>query len=130
MLVVDASVLVVALADDGPDGDTARARLRHERLAAPEIVDLEVLSVLRRAVAGGALPVRRAELALTDLLDLPLERISHRPLARRCWELGDNVTVYDAAYVAAAEALESPLLTSDRRLAAATGPRCPVEVLA
>ena len=121
---------MVALADDGPDGDTARDRLRHERLAAPQIVDLEVLSVLRRAVAGGALPVRRAELALTDLLDLPLERVAHRPLAHRCWELRENVTVYDAAYVAAAEALEASLLTSDRRLAAATGPRCPVEVLA
>ena len=74
--------------------------------------------------------MRRAEFALTDLLDLPLERVAHRPLARRCWELRDNVTVYDAAYVAAAEALEASLLTSDRRLAAATGPRCPVELLA
>jgi predicted nucleic acid-binding protein len=130
VLVVDASVLVVALVDDDRDGDRARARLLGQRLAAPEIVDLEVLSVLRRAVARGSVSPRRADLALTDLVDLPLQRIPHRALVRRCWELRDNLTAYDAAYVAAAEALEVPLLTGDRRLAAATGPTCSVEVLA
>ena len=67
MLVVDASVLAVALADDGPDGDAARSRLRGETLAAPELVDLEVASVLRRQDRAGLLDTRRANLALTDL---------------------------------------------------------------
>jgi len=67
VIVVDASVLATALGDDGPDGDRARARLRGERLSAPELVDLEVASVLRRQVQGGEVDVRRAALALADL---------------------------------------------------------------
>ena len=105
MLVVDASVLAVALADDGPDGDAARARLRGETLAAPELVDLEVASVLRRQNRAGMLDNRRAELAIIDLGALPMVRASHLALLRRCWELRENVTTYDAAYVALAEAL-------------------------
>lgn len=129
MLVVDASVLAVALADDGADGDKARARLRGERLAAPELVDLEVASVLRGRTAGGHLDVRRAELALADLADLPLRRAPHRPLLTRCWELRANLTVYDAAYVALAEVLDGDLLTGDARLVKAPGPRCRIEIL-
>jgi predicted nucleic acid-binding protein len=129
VLVVDASVLVVALADDGPDGDRARARLRGEDLAAPELVDLEVAAVLRKQLAVGALDVRRARLALADLADIPLLRAPHLPLLGRCWELRDNLTVYDAAYVALAEAGDSRLLTADRRIATASGPTCPIDVL-
>lgn len=129
VLVVDASVIAVALADDGGDGDAARARLRGERLAAPELLDLEVASVLRGQLRAGALDVRRAELALTDLSALPLQRAPHRPLLGRCWELRDNLTVYDAAYVALAEALAADLLTGDRRLSKAPGLRCRIEVL-
>lgn len=129
MLVVDASVLATALADDGHDGDRARSRLRGERLAAPELVDLEVASVLRRQVTVKAVDPRRAALALTDLLALPLRRASHRPLLARCWELRENLTAYDAAYVALAEALQANLLTGDMKLARASGPRCHVEVL-
>ncbi len=129
MLVVDASVLAVALADDGPDGDHARARVRGEVLAAPELVDLEVASVLRRQNLAGAVDVRRADLALADLVALPLQRAPHLPLLPRCWELRENLAVYDAAYVALAEALEATLITGDRRLARANGPRCDVEVL-
>ena len=128
MLVVDASVLVVALADDGDDGDGARARLRGEKLAAPELIDLEVTSVLRGRLAGGHIDLRRAELALDDLSDVPLTRVPHRRLIARCWELRSNLTVYDAAYVALAEALDATLVTGDARLARATGPRCPIEV--
>lgn len=129
MLVVDASVLAVALADDGREGDRARARLRGEQLAAPELVDLEVASVLRGRLAGGYLDVRRAELALADLIDVPVQRARHRPLLARCWELRSNLTVYDATYVALAEALGSDLLTADLRLANASGPHCRIETL-
>ena len=129
MIVVDASVLAVALADDGPDGDRARARLRGDRLAAPELADLEVASVLRRQMRGGVIDARRASLALADLAAMPLQRASHRPLLTRCWELRDNLSIYDASYVALAEALGASLLTGDQRLARATGPRCRIEVL-
>lgn len=129
MIVVDASVLAPALADDGVDGDRARARLRGESLAAPELIDLEVASVLRRSSLGARLPERRAELALDDLYALPMRRVAHRALLSRCWTLRDNVSIYDAAYVALAETLEVPLLTSDIRLARAPGLRCDVEIL-
>ena len=129
MLVVDASVLAVALADDGPDGAAARARLRGETLAAPELVDLEVASVLRRQNRAGMLDNRRANLALTDLAALPMHRALHVPLLARCWELRHNLTTYAAAYVALAEAFGATLLTGDRRLAGAPGPTCTIELL-
>lgn len=129
MLVVDASVLAVALADDSIDGDAARARLRGEELVAPELLDLEVASVLRRQRRAGALDSRRAELALHDLAAIPLHRAPHLPLLPRCWELRDKLTIYDAAYIARAEALAVYLLTGDLRLAQAPGPRCDIEVL-
>ena len=129
MIVVDASVVVVALADDARDGDFARARLRGERLSAPELLDLEVASVLRRQVRRGEIDARRAALALDDLAMLPLERAPHRPLISRCWQLRENVTVYAAAYVALAEALGVTLLTGDGRLAGATGPDYQIELL-
>ena len=129
MLVIDASVLAVALLDDGPDGDVVRHRLRGEQLAAPALIDLEVASVWRGLVRGGHLDARRAALALTDLADLPIQRVAHTPLLVRCWELRENLTIYDAAYVALAEALQVTLLTGDRRLARATGPQCAIEVI-
>ena len=129
MLVVDASVLVSALGDDGNDGDRARLRLRGEDLAAPDLIDLEVASVLRRRLAGGHLDLRRADFALADLLALPMQRVAASSLMPRCWELRDNVTIYDAAYVALAEALGIALLTADARLSRASGPRCQIELL-
>jgi len=129
VLVVDASVLAPALADDGADGDTARARLRGQALVAPELVDLETTSVIRRQLLAGTLDARRARLALTDLVELPLRRTPHRPLLARCWELRQNVTVYDAAYVALAELLDVVLLTADARLANAPGPRCQFDLV-
>jgi len=129
VLVVDASVLATALCDDGVDGDTARGRLRGQDLAAPELIDLEVVSVLRRQLSVGKLDRRRARLALDDLLELPIKRAPHRFLLGRCWELRDNLSVYDAAYVALAEALDAALVTADARLAKAPGLKCVVEVL-
>jgi predicted nucleic acid-binding protein len=129
VIVVDASVLATALGDDDVDGDQARARLRGERLTAPGLIDLEVLSVWRRQVRSGAMDARRAALALADLAALPLRRTPHGPLLGRCWELRGNLTGYDASYVALAEVLGVILLTGDGRLARAAGPRCAVEVL-
>jgi predicted nucleic acid-binding protein len=130
VIVVDASVLATALADDGPDGDRGRARLRGETLTAPELIDLEIASALRRQVAAGKLEQRRAEFALSDLSTTPVRRERHGRLIARCWELRSNLSIYDAAYVALAEALGVTLLTADARLARAAGIRCPVEVLA
>jgi predicted nucleic acid-binding protein len=129
VLVVDASVLAPALADDGGDGNRARSRLRGQSLAAPELIDLETTSVIRRGLLSGQLDDRRAQLALTDLVELPLRRAPHRPLLTRWWELRENVTVYDAAYIALAELLDVVLVTADARLAAAPGVRCGIDVL-
>lgn len=129
MIVVDASVLVTGLADDGADGDRVRQRLRNERLAAPHVVDLEVASAWRRLLAAGNLDERRAALALVDLGAMRIERTPHGPLLGRCWELRDNLTIYDATYVALAELLQTALLTGDARLANAPGIRCEVELV-
>jgi len=123
-------VLAVALADDGEDGDVARARLAREpELHAPHLVDLEVLSVLRRQAGAGLLDARRAGFALKDLVDLRMTRYPHVPFARRVWELRTNLTPYDAAYIALAETLGCLLVTADARLARAPGIRCGVEVV-
>ena len=129
-IVIDASVLVVALADDGDNGDAARARLGGYDLIAPEIVDLEVLSVLRRLVASRKITARRAQFAIDDLIALPITRTPHRPLLNRCWELKHNMTPYDAAYLATAEAFHVPLLTADVRLSRSPGVRCRIDLLA
>ena len=129
MLVVDASVLGPALVDDTPAGDSARARLRGHALVAPELIDLEVVSVLRRQLLAGVLDARRAELALADLLELPLRRVSHLRLLSRCWQLRHNLTVYDAAYVALAEVLGLVLVTGDARLSTSPGLRCDIDLL-
>lgn len=129
MIVVDASVLTPALADDGADGDLARAHLRGQVLAAPGLIDLEVSSILRRLVLSERLPVPRAQQALADLIALPLQRAPHLPLLARCWSLRDNLSVYDGSYVALAESLDCVLLTADARLSRAPGLRCIVEVV-
>lgn len=129
MIVVDASVLATALGDDGNDGRRARDRLMGERLSAPELIDLEVTSVLRRLCAADQLDPARAEQALTDLDALRLDRVPHRPLLRRCWELRHNLTVHDAAYIAVAEILDATLVTADQRLSKAPGMTCAVELL-
>ena len=126
--VVDATVLAVALTDDGPDGDRARQRLAGCTLAAPSIVDLEVLAVWHRGAASGAVPQRRIDLAMADLARIPLTRIHPLEVLPACWDRLGGVTAADAAYVALAEALDAPLLTADPRLARA-GSRARVELL-
>lgn len=129
MIVVDASVLAPALADDDTDGDRARERLRGEQLAAPELIDLEVVSTLRRAARAKRLDERRSAQALNDLAALPLRRVPHLQLLARVWELRDNLSAYDASYVALAEALDTVLVTADARIERASGIDCEILVL-
>ena len=127
--VVDASAFAKALIDDSGDGERVRRRLRSVRIAAPDYLPVEVASALRGRVAGGRLTPTRAAEALDGLADAPLVRFDTRRLLGRIWELRDNLTAYDAGYVALAEALGCPLITSDARIARAIGPRCVVEVV-
>ena len=127
-LVVDASVLVAAVADSGPDGRWAEQLVRAEALAAPHLALAEAGNVLRRAALAGTLSQREATLAHRDLLDLDLELFPYAPFADRIWALRGTLTVYDACYVALAEALSAPLATLDRKLAQAPGPRCRFEL--
>ena len=129
MLVVDASVIAPAIADGGRDGDVCRARIKGQVLAAPDLLRLETMSVLRRQLANGSLTPEQATNALDDLMNLPFVVYPTAPLLRRGWEVRDNVTAYDACYVALAEALDCTLLTADIRLANAPGTRCRVETL-
>ena len=122
-------MIVTALADDGRDGERARDRLSEDALAAPHLIDIEVISAWRRLVAAGDLDERRARLAMADLSELRIVRAAHLPLLERCWELRPNLTTYDAAYVALSEALGTSLLTLDERIARAPGVHCKVEVL-
>jgi predicted nucleic acid-binding protein len=120
---------VIVVDDDGKDGQYARERLAGETLVAPELVDLEVVSVWRRHVAAKLMPARRAASALADLADLPLRRSSHQPFLQRIWELRHVVTPYDAAYIALAEALDAVLVTADARLSRASGLHCEIEAI-
>jgi predicted nucleic acid-binding protein len=129
VIVVDASVLAAALGDDGSDGQRARDSFVGEDLFAPELIDLEVASVWRRATRTGQLSQRRVHKALADLAELPLTRAPHGPLLGRVWELRTKLTPYDAVYIALAEALDVSLVTADRRLARAPGIRCETKLL-
>lgn len=130
MIVVDASGLVNALADDAVDGDLTCGRLLADPDPhAPSLVDLEVLPVLRRQLRHGGLDNRRADLAVVDLRTLALTRYPHDELVSRVWALRDALTPYDGAYVASAEVLECVLVTADKQLARVSGSGCPIEVL-
>jgi predicted nucleic acid-binding protein len=129
VIVADASVTVTALVDGGDAGKRARAALSGDGLCAPALLDVEVLQALRGRVRGGRLGAEPATRAVADLARLPIRRLDSVPLLERIWRLRDNVTAYDAAYVALAEALDAVLVTADARLAAAPGPRCRFEVL-
>ncbi|MGI8751638.1 MAG: type II toxin-antitoxin system VapC family toxin [Acidimicrobiales bacterium] len=130
MIVVDASVLANVLGDDGPDGTVARSEIRAAgALAAPDLVDVETVAVLRKRWLAGDLTVGRFRSAVEDLADLEIDRYPTLGLMPRAFELRANVTPYDAAYVALAEALDAVLVTGDRRLQKAPGPRCEIKVI-
>jgi predicted nucleic acid-binding protein len=129
MIVVDASCLVEVLTG-GPGAEHVRARLaRDPDHAAPHVVDVEVFGVIRRAHLAGRLDRTAATQALDDLRAWPGERYPHRLLLPRAWSLRDTVRGWDAMYVALAEALDAALLTTDARLAGASGPRCRIETV-
>ena len=129
MLVVDASCLCEALLG-GPDAEIVRDRLSDDSdQAAPHVIDVEVFGVIRRQHLRGDLDRTEATQAVEDLVAWPGERVGHRLLLARAWELRDSVRGWDAIYVALAEALDAILLTLDKRLAAAQGPTCAIEVV-
>lgn len=129
MIAVDASVIAAALTEATETGDAARTRIRDEQITAPALMDIEVASVIRKGVRAGRLEARAARRALDDLRSMPWQEIGHGPLLSRVWELRENVTAYDASYVAVAEMRDVPLLTLDAKLARATGPQCRFEIL-
>lgn len=128
MTVVDGSVLVAALVDSGGEGRWAEAVLADDELAGPELTLVETANVLRRLERAGRISRFEAVSAHRDMLRLDVELFPFRPFAERVWALRDNLTSYDAWYVAVAESLGCRLATLDRKLASAVGPACEIVV--
>jgi predicted nucleic acid-binding protein len=129
VIVVDASALLEVLLRT-PAAKAVESRLFDSRqtLHAPHLLDVEIAQVVRRYAANGEIDQERGRAALADLADWPLRRYPHDFLLPRVWDLRNNLTAYDAVYVALAEALDAPLLTRDRRLAAASGHHARIEL--
>ena len=117
MIVLDASV-VVELLTNGSLADSIRNKLagRDESFLVPHLIDIEVMSALRKLVAGRRIDAHRSGQFLAELAALPADRYSHTPLIGRIWELRHNFTAHDAAYIALAEATDSVLYTCDEKL--------------
>ena len=130
MIVLDASVVIeVLLQTDDGIAIADRLLAAEDTLHAPHLIDVEVSQVLRRFVSRGELPAGRAQQALEVLSVFPLARYGHEPLLDRIWALRENLTAYDAAYVALADGLRATLVTRDRRLAGASRIAGSVEVV-
>lgn len=125
-VVVDASAVVAALIGGGDDGAWAESELARDDLAAPHHMPVEVANILRRASLAGHVSGDAASMAHQDLLDIPVVLFPYEASADRAWELRTNLSMYDAWYVALAERIGAELVTLDRRLATAPGPRCAV----
>jgi predicted nucleic acid-binding protein len=123
-VVVDASVVVMALLDEGRVGRWAEELVLSGPLPAPHLMPVEVVNVLRRSVLSGSVSQEVAALALEDLAVLPVELFPYGPLAARVWELRATVSAYDGWYVALAEDLGAEFATVDERLRRAPGIRC------
>jgi len=129
MLVVDASCLFEVVADT-PRASAVAARLALDTdHAAPHVIDVEVMGVIRAQYLRGRLDRTAAGQAVLDLREWPAQRVGHRLLLDRAWELRDSIRGWDVFYVALAEAFDATLLTMDARLARAHGPACRIEVL-
>ncbi len=127
-LVCDASAVVTVLLDSGNAGAWLARRLAAAELYAPALLHFECSNVIRRHEIGGLISSDQAAQAHADLLDLPMEFFPYEAVAQRVWHLRRSLTSYDAAYVALAEILDAPLVTLDRRLSAAPGVTCRIEV--
>lgn len=129
MIVLDASAIIEQLLDT-PKGIQLQERCLSgsESLHCPHLLDIEVAHVVRRYCQQGWISFERAYQAIEDLADFPLTRYAHNPFLYRIWELRENLTAYDAAYVALAELLVAPLITCDTRLASAPGHTAIIEV--
>lgn len=125
MIVIDASAAVLGLLNDGD----ARRSLASGAVAAPHLVDAEVANALRSQVLRGTARDDQARTALDRWARLGISRFAVVGLLGRVWSLRVNLTAYDATYIALAESLGCDLLTADRRLASASGPKCPIVVV-
>lgn len=130
MIVIDASAVLELILR------SSKAKMVEQKvfdlkrtMHAPQLIDVEVTQVIRRYTAAGELDLGRGRAAIADLLDFPINRYPHDFLLPRMWELRNNLTAYDAAYVALAEALGAPLLTCDQRLTAAPGIQAEIELV-
>lgn len=130
MTVVDASAMVELLLGTST-GESCRERLLRdeEDLCAPHLLDVEVAQVLRRYASMREITPDRGTEALADLAAMSVMRYPHGPLLERAWDLRDSASVYDAVYLALAEALDAPLVTCDARISRAHGHRARVEVM-
>jgi predicted nucleic acid-binding protein len=129
VIVLDASALLEFLLQT-PLGARVEARLvREDEFHSPHLVDVEVAQGLRRLVRAGEVSPHRAAAAIADLAELDLHRHPHLDLLTRAWTLRENVTAYDAMYVALAEALDAPIVTCDTPLAKAPGHRARIELI-
>jgi predicted nucleic acid-binding protein len=126
--VCDASAVVTVLLDSGELGAWLARRLAEADLCGPALLPFECSNVIRRHELAALISSDQAAQAHVDLLDLPIDLFPYEALAQRVWQLRPNLTSYDAAYVALAEALDAPLITLDRRLSEAPGITCRVEI--
>lgn len=125
-LVCDASTVIGALVDAGPDGTWAAEQLAGTQLFAPAQMPFECANILRRHEQAGLISADQAAQAHVDLLALPVELWPYEAVATRVWQLRANLTCYDAAYAALAEAIGATLVTLDRRISRSPGLSCAV----
>jgi predicted nucleic acid-binding protein len=130
VLVVDSSAVIeIVLRRPAAAAVERRVHDMRERLHAPHLIDAEVAHVIRRYVVTREIREDRGQVAIEDLIDFPMHRHPHQALLPRIWELRHNLSAYDAAYVALAEALGAPLITRDRRLGGSSGHAARIELI-
>lgn len=125
-VVCDASALVALLLDGGPDGQWVTEALSAAELVAPALAVFEAANIIRRYDVAGHVSADQAAQAHADLLDLAIEHWPYELLATRAWQLRQNLSIYDASCVALAELADATLVTLDRRMGGAPGPRCAI----
>lgn len=129
MIVVDASTLFEVVAGTPAAGRIRERWIGADELAAPHVIDVEVFGVIREHALRSRLDPTAARIAVAAVRDWPGLRFPHQPLLGRAWSLRQNVRGWDAMYVALAESLDAPLMTTDRWLASAPGPTCQFEIV-